>query len=72
MEDGKGWRALDGLDPTAYIRFDVSVEDSIPVHVLDCLEELVDIEFDPVLWQVVCPSLDGFIEVHLHQLEDQG
>ena len=42
------------------------------MHVLDGLEELVDIEFDPVLWQVVCPSLDGFIEVHLHQLEDQG
>ena len=53
----------------AYIRFDVSVENAIPVHMLNGLQQLVDVELASVLGQVVCAALDSFIQVHLHQLE---
>ena len=46
------------------------MEDSIPMHVLDGLEQLVHVELDAGLGQVRCSSFYGFIEVHLHELKD--
>ena len=33
-----------------YLRFDVSVKNSVSVHVLDRLEELIDVELDSRFW----------------------
>ena len=53
-------------------RLDVSVEDSVPVHVLDCLDQLVHVVLHSLLWQVVGPPLYCLVHVLLHQLENQG
>lgn len=52
--------------------FDVSMEDALHVHVFDGHNELVDPVLDLGLGQVALPALDGLVEVHIHQLEDQG
>lgn len=48
------------------------MENAVFVHVLDRFEQLVDVEFDAGFWQVRSPPLDGFVEVHFHELEDEG
>ena len=53
-------------------RLDVSVEDSVPVHVLDGLDQLVHIMLYSLLWQVVESPLYCLVHVLLHQLENQG
>ena len=53
------------------LRFDVSVEDTIAMHVVDGLEDLVDVELDPLLGQVVPPPFDRLVHVHVHQLKHQ-
>ena len=54
------------------LRFDVSMEDTISMHVVNGLHKLIDIEFDSVLREVMGPSLYGLVHVHFHQLKDQG
>ena len=54
------------------LRLDVSMEDAVPVHVVDRLENLVHVELDALLWQVVPPPLYRLIHVHVHQFEDEG
>lgn len=61
-----------GLNEKDYLRLDVSVEDSVPVHVIDRLEHLIHVVFYSLLWQVVTPAFDRLIHVHVHELEDQG
>ena len=41
------------------------------MHMLDCLQQLVHLHLHPWFWQIIRPSLDRFIHVHLHNLEDQ-
>ena len=55
-----------------YLRFYVSVKYSISVHVLNRLEELIDVEFDSRFWQVSCASLDCLVQIHLHELENKS
>ena len=55
-----------------YLRFNVSVENTISVHVLDRLEQLIDVELDAGFGQVSRSSLDSLVKVHLHELEDEG
>ena len=55
-----------------HLRLNVAVEDSISVHVLDCLQQLVDVGLDSRLRQVVWPAFDGFIQIHFHYLKDEG
>lgn len=54
------------------LRFDVSVEDAVTVHVLDGLQQLVYIHLNTRLGQVVRPAFNCFVKIHLHQLEHQG
>ena len=42
-----------------------------PVHVVDTLEQLVHETLDLALWQVLAPAFDHFVDVALHQLENQ-
>ena len=53
-----------------YLRFDVTMENTISVHVVDTLENLVHIKFNALLRQVVSSSLDCFVHVHIHQFEN--
>ena len=55
-----------------YLRFDVSVKNSISVHVLDRLEELIDVELDSRFWQVCRSTLDCLVQIHLHELENKS
>ena len=55
-----------------YLRFYVSVKNSISVHVLNRLEELIDVEFDSRFRQVRCSTLDCLVQIHLHELENES
>ena len=48
------------------------MENAVAVHVVDGFEHLVEVVLDSGLWEVVSAPFDGFIHVHVHQLEDQG
>ena len=54
----------------ACLRLDISVENSVTMHVVDRFEHLVHVILDSLLWQVVPSALDCFIHVHIHKLED--
>ena len=47
------------------------MEDAVAVHVLDGLEQLVDVSLHSLLGQVVCTALDRLVQVHFHQLKHQ-
>ena len=47
------------------------MENAVPVHVLNSLQQLIDVILNSLLRQVVCASFDSFIQVHLHELKDQ-
>lgn len=55
-----------------HLRFNVSVENAVAMHVLDSLQQLVDVEFDARLGQVSGATLDGLIQVHFHEFEDES
>ena len=57
---------------SGFLRLDISMEDSISVHVLNGFQELVDVAFDFCLGQVVGTAFDRLIQVHLHDLKDEG
>lgn len=52
-----------------YLRFDVSVENSVPMHVLNRFQELVNVRLNFLLWQVTLFSFDRFVQIHLHNLK---
>ena len=35
-------------------------------------QKLVDVPLHALLWQVIHPTLDSLVHVHLHELEDEG
>lgn len=45
------------------------MKDSIAMHVVDRLEYLIHVVLDSLLRQVVSPSLDCLVHVHVHQFE---
>ena len=49
--------------------FDVSVENAVPVHVVDTFHELVHVVQHLVFRKVLAPATDQLINVHFHQLE---
>jgi len=50
-------------------RFDVAVENTVTVHVVDCFQQLVHIILHAVLRQVVPPALDGVVHIHVHEFK---
>ena len=55
-----------------HLRFDISVEYSIPVHVVNCFQHLIHVVFDAPFRQVMPPTLDSLIHVHVHQFKDKS
>ena len=51
---------------------DVPMENTIPMHMVNRLEQLVHVVFDTVLGQIVTLALDRVVHVHIHELEDEG
>ena len=45
---------------------DVSMENSVSMHVINCLYELVHVVLDPVFRQVVALALYCVVQVHIH------
>lgn len=52
------------------LRLDVTMKDAVSVHVIDRFEHLVHVVLDALLGQVVAPSLDRLVHVHVHEFED--
>jgi hypothetical protein len=52
--------------------FDVPVEDAVAVHVVDGLQQLVDVVLDNGLVEVLLAPLDVLVHVAVHKFEDQG
>ena len=55
-----------------HLRLDISVEYSIPVHVVNSFKHLVHVIFDASLRQVMTSTLDSLIHIHVHQLKDES
>ena len=53
-----------------YLRFDVSMENAVAVHVIDGFEHLIHVILDSLLWKIVSPTFDCLIHVHVHKLEN--
>ena len=51
---------------------DVPVEDTVAVHVVHALKQLMHVKFDATLGEIMPTAADELIDVHLHQLEDQS
>ena len=47
------------------------MENAIPMHMVYGFKELEHVVLYSILGQVMPPSLDRVIKVHIHQLEDQ-
>ena len=45
------------------------MKDAVSMHMLDCLQQLIDVELDARFGQVCRATLDGLIEIHLHELK---
>ena len=56
----------------SHLRFDISVEYSISVHMVNSFQYLVHVVFDALFRQVMPPALDSLIHVHVHQLKDKS
>lgn len=54
------------------IRFDISMENAILVHMIDSLENLVHQEFDSTFGEIVSSSFYRFIHIHVHQFKHEG
>ena len=48
------------------------MEDSVGMHVRHSLEKLIHQHLDPHGLDVLSPSLDHFVDVAVHELEDEG
>ena len=55
-----------------HLRLDISVEYSIPVHVVNSFQHLIHVVFDAPFRQVMPPTLDSLIHIHVHQLKDKS
>lgn len=56
----------------SHLRLDVSMEDSVPVHMLYSFQDLIHLFLDLRFRYVVLPTINGIIQVTIHQLEHQG
>ena len=46
------------------------MEDPVPVHVVDGLQQLEHVELDPRLGHVMPPPFNSIIHIHVHEFED--
>ena len=60
--------ALRGSTVAAH-RFDVAMEDPVAVHVVHSLGQRIHELSYPRLAEVVTPTADELVDIHLHQLE---
>lgn len=52
---------LFALEKKGHLRFNISMENTVSVHMFDGFKELINVELDPRLWQVSRSALDRFI-----------
>jgi hypothetical protein len=48
------------------------MENTVSVHVLYSLQQLIHIMLDPLLREIIRTSLYGFVEIHFHEFEYEG
>lgn len=54
------------------LRFDVSMENAVSVHVLYSFKNLIDLILDFRFWDIVLSPVNCVIEIAIHQFEDQS
>ena len=54
------------------LRLDVSMKNTVLVHVIDRLDDLIHVEFDSLFWQIVSASFDCLIHIHIHEFENKS
>ena len=54
------------------LRFNISVENAVSMHVFYGLKQLINVELDTRLWQISRSTLDRLIQIHFHELEDES
>ena len=54
------------------VRFDISMKNSILVHVVNRFEDLVHKELHSIFRKVVSASFYRFVHIHIHELEYQS
>ena len=47
----------------------ISMKNTISMHVIDCLQKLVHVVLDAIFGQVVSFAFDCIIHIHVHQLK---
>lgn len=53
-------------------RLDISMEDTVSMHMVNRLKKLVHVVFDSVFWEIVSLTFDGVIHIHIHEFENEG
>ena len=53
------------------LRLNVPMENAVPVHVIDRLQQLIHVVLDSIFRQVVSAALYGIVEIHVHQLKHE-
>lgn len=54
------------------LRFDVSVENAVSMHMLNSFQDLESLKLHFAFWDVILATIDGVIQVTIHQLENEG
>jgi len=56
----------------SFLRFNVSVEYSVPVHMFYSFENLVTLDLYLTLGNILLPSIDSVIKVAVHEFKDES
>ena len=54
-----------------YLRFNIAMENTILMHMVDCLDDLIHVIAHSSFWQIVAATLNCLVQIHVHQLEDE-
>lgn len=52
-------------------RFNIAMENTILMHMVDCLDDLIHVIAHSSFWQVVPATFNCLVQIHVHQLEDE-
>jgi hypothetical protein len=48
------------------------MEDAFTVHVVNGLDQLPHVVFDPRFWQILSTAFYRVVQIHVHQFEDKS
>jgi len=48
------------------------VENAVAMHVLNCFEQLIYVRLHSRFWEIVGPTFDSLVQIHVHNLKHKG